>query len=526
MDSDGHYPEPEPYTLEFMLAHRRLFLAAISAQFPLSCAAIERHAQILDWYLLTWNSALDWSLELLEAHRTRWWNDLLGPSFLRFAHQRRSVEPLELYRAFETGTHEWTDRHIATLREGITLPPVARPPTLDWTPDMIDDRLAADAGAGRSAVNWDELCRLGGPRLWTPAFIEQHEQSLDREVLRNNPALTARLVPATIEAFLTACHVDPDEPRHRELERIIAANPDSPAGYDVYADWLDERHRDPHATLIRLMRGVEHGQVESEVAARAAASYVAQFGVERELVWRCGFVRKAAWFRREDGSDWRELLTRRSFALVEELRICDGVHAGLGNFFRGTMGTDEWAVLARLPALSKLALHHVELSPSPNGPELHQLTHLDLSSSMLLDLSVLERLPNLRSLTFCDGFYLRCSFEGLARLSALREIALVCYEDPHPGLLDLLARCKGLHTLMIRNPEEYDLSSFARIPQLRRLIVSPSGLTDTEQQLAALLRERPELEIQHDGAQPWFIPIDSNPDFDQWAWPPTFFYDW
>ena len=286
------------------------------------------------------------------------------------------------------------------------------------------------------------------------------------------------LEPALVEEFLRALEFG-DEPRHQDLEERIVAAPDDPDGYEVYADWL-EAHGDEQAALIRSTSSVR------------TADYAAGFGIRRSLEWRHGFVRKAAWFRDEDDSDWRQFLRHRAFALIEELRICDSEHLGLGNFDFGPVGPEAWATFARLPLLHTLALDFMVLRKVPLDLELPGLLHLNLHWCVIEDTRVLPRLPSLRSLSLTnDEFYLPGDLTGLALLPALETVAIDTMSSPRSDLPEALARCENLRTLCMLDRVS-DLRAFIPIPQLRRLVVPEEALDRVREVLRSV---RPDLEV-------------------------------
>lgn len=239
--------------------------------------------------------------------------------------------------------------------------------------------------------------------------------------------------------------------------------------------------------LGAYMRGVERGVVTATAANQAAARQARQLGMDREFVWRYGFVRKAAWFRGSAGTPWQVLLAQRAF--VEELRIADGVKAGLGNFAPGHVGDEGWAVLSQLPALTRLALQHVELARCSFPHCLPRLTHLDLSGSRVHDLSLFTNFPRLRSLTLiANERFLRGQVEALAAMPSLEMLALQTWSQAtRQDIFDVLARCEHLHTVALYGP--FDPSPISRLPRVRSLF--HSGIPSAD--LDLVRRERPDL---------------------------------
>src|SRR5258707_11757256 len=81
--------------------------------------------------------------------------------------------------------------------------------------------------------------------------------------------------------------------RNPELEQVILAAPDDPAGYLVYADWL-QANGDPRGELIVRQHGDKDAQAwldehRDAFLGRFASAAPPTF----ELEWRFGFIRKA-----------------------------------------------------------------------------------------------------------------------------------------------------------------------------------------------------------------------------------------
>ncbi len=83
--------------------------------------------------------------------------------------------------------------------------------------------------------------------------------------------------------------------RNPELEQVILANPDDPAGYLVYADWL-QAQGDPRGELIVLVergRDDEARALIDEHAEHFLGPFARHRPEELELTWRHGFIRGA-----------------------------------------------------------------------------------------------------------------------------------------------------------------------------------------------------------------------------------------
>lgn len=462
-----------PFSLDFMLANRRRFVEMISRHYPLSREALDRFACVLSWPLLSCNDAIPWSPSLIQAHAPRWdWISLMACLEQRAARDR----DMELLRTLiELGPAQYD---LARRLEG-----------------CIGDR---------------EPLELAPPLA--------------------NPAVAVMLDPDVVEAFLHACARPMDTPRNPGLEQAIAAAPDDPAGYDAYAGWLEEQ-RDAQAEVIQAMRGVERGVVAPAAAARVTAAYAEQLGIEHELSWRSGFVRKAAWFRGCDGGDWRLTLRLRPFAFVEELRIHDGVHHGFGHYDRARMSDADWELLASLPCLTRLALHEVAIEPTSKLRELVRITHLDLFGSQVFDLSVFAGMPALRSLVLHEDAAV--IFEpgvDLERAGPLVDLGLLA-SIPKLMHLDLrgsdarcdlepLRACPRLETLQV-GCQHYDVLGSSgildRLARLRRLFVPCIAEPD----LATLRARHPRLAINGHDHEACFGPTD----VDGWARVPAEYHE-
>lgn len=511
--------------------------------FPWTTELLDAHEDELCWETLSHDRGFPWSLELLRRHEQRWcWTTVLQQpwaseteerfeTLLRIAGDRVSWPELAQGISWTAGRF---DRYRERVEEATkdrdgpeywTFSPTRRDSDpIPWAPDFVDRLVELEAQTGRPAIDWEALCARGGPELWTPAFFERYRGSLRIEPMLGNPEVFGLLDPHAIEPFLDACALAPERARHPALEARIVADPEDPQAYDEMAAWLDDRG-DPQARPIQLMRGVERGTVAPADAETAAVDYARRLGFERELSWRRGFVRKAAWFRRFEAIEWRGLLGLRPFALVEELRIADGFHQGLGNFDRAHIDDEDWALLAGLPCLAKLALHHVHLEPVSTRHELRHLTHLDLIESETVDLSLLSNLPAVRSVALSgDPFYLHGDLGGLAQAPGLRELALVLWNEGAD--LARLRGCEQLETLWIGHGDfDIDLRPIADLHQLRRLIL-PGGLDrDRGEGLEAVRLARPDLEITSHGA-PWMLRDSMGPPSagERWFAAPDGFY--
>lgn len=480
--------------------------------FPWTTELLDAHEQELCWDGLSRNRGLPWSLELLHRHERRWcWTNVLQQPWANETEERfetllRIAGDRVRWRALAQGIC-WTaarfDRYRDCVEEATrdrdepgywTLSPTLwdNEPIL-WTPDFVDRLVELEAQTGRLAIDWEALSARGGPELWTPAFFERHRGCLRVESMLGNPEVIGLLDPHAVEPFLDACALRPERARHPALEARIVADPEDPQGYDAMADWLEARG-DPQARPIRMTCGVERGTVDSVDAEEAVMGYARRLGFERELSWRRGFVRKAAWFRGFEAMEWRGLLGLRPFVMVEELRIADGIHQGLGNFDRAHIDDEDWALFAGLPCLTKLALHHVHLDAVSTRHELCHLTHLDLTTSEAVDLSALSNLPALRSVALSvDPFLFHGDLGNLAHVPGLRELALTLGDEEAD--LAWLRGCPQLETLWISGGQApVDARPLAHLPRLRRLIVGDLHCIRGEE-LEALRLARPDLEI-------------------------------
>ncbi len=112
-------------------------------------------------------------------------------------------------------------------------------------------------------------------------------------------------------------------PRNPVLEAAIRANREDPAGYEVYADWLQQQGS-PLGELIVL---------QQQAKTARAAKVIDELGLPGAMIakfgWRSGFWQ---WLRIENDADWmddkyaavevaRNLFSRPMCAVLEELRL-------------------------------------------------------------------------------------------------------------------------------------------------------------------------------------------------------------
>jgi uncharacterized protein (TIGR02996 family) len=110
----------------------------------------------------------------------------------------------------------------------------------------------------------------------------------------DDPGVAMREAAAAIKRLRVRGYVEGE--RSEELEAIIARDPDDPAAYQVYADWLDARG-DPRGEFITVASALDEQPESAELAAREQALLDLQpltFADPRwrglELYWRCGYV--------------------------------------------------------------------------------------------------------------------------------------------------------------------------------------------------------------------------------------------
>lgn len=481
-------PESTRQTMWGCLSH--------NAQFPWTTAFIDEHADALSWHCLSHNSGLPWSLELIRRYAARWeWAELLP---MRWSSEH-DPDLLALVTLADgsvdwsrvVGDMVWTTERFELLRERIearATDEAASPywtfatKPCGWTPGFVDRLVALEAEIGRTTIDWQALSRDGGELLWTRAFYDRYRDRLDLALLVQNPAVAVMLEPDVVEAFLGEC--------------------------------------------VRSMMAVAPAAARGATAAHATA-----LGIEHPLEWRGGFIRKAAWFREHDTGDWRLLLRLRPFAFVEELRILDGIHHGLGQFDRARITDADWELLASLPCLTKLALHQVSIEPTSKLRELVGITDLDLETTDVPDLSVLAGMPALRSLVLHEDLATiyrsdlpddqKRALIDLGPLSEIPNLAQLGLRALDIGCdLRPLRGCRQLETLELRfqpSMDEglYDLRALDQLPSLRRLWV---GMLDPE--LEALRARYPRLAINDGGPRPW----SASDDGEEWARAPDGYY--
>jgi uncharacterized protein (TIGR02996 family) len=148
------------------------------------------------------------------------------------------------------------------------------------------------------------------------------------------------------------------EQRDRALEAAIASAPEEPAGYLVYADWLQERG-EPRGELIVVQRALAAAPRDPTLRAREAALFeahgdrllglLALVAGDARVDWHCGFVRAielGGWLAAASPEDLSALLAHASLQFIHRLT--------------GTVGED--TVLAPLAEHAPRTLRWLELS--------------------------------------------------------------------------------------------------------------------------------------------------------------------
>jgi len=145
--------------------------------------------------------------------------------------------------------------------------------------------------AGAVLYQYDKLPKLLADTdlevLWTdPRYQEIVARGVERKALRAAYAAQPPL---------------PSSERNAELEAAIAAEPDAPGPYLVYADWLQERG-DPRGELITLSHAGRAEAFQAHLAAHRRA-LLGELAVDTsshdgrfqamELTWHLGFIRRA-----------------------------------------------------------------------------------------------------------------------------------------------------------------------------------------------------------------------------------------
>ncbi len=156
------------------------------------------------------------------------------------------------------------------------------------------------------------------------------------------------------------------EPRDHALEAAIASAPEEPAGYLVYADWLQQRG-EPRGELIVVQHALAAAPRDPALRAREAALFEAHGARllgplalvgDARVDWHCGFVRAVelgSWLSAAAPAELEALLAHASLQFVHRLA--------------GVVGSD--TLLAPLAEHAPRTLRWLELSGDPD--QLHAL---------------------------------------------------------------------------------------------------------------------------------------------------------
>lgn len=238
--------------------------------------------------------------------------------------------------------------------------------------------------------------------------------------------------------------------RERELEAAIAASPDDPAPYLVYADWLQEQG-DPHGELIAVQAAAKSSRDpalatrERELFARLRAPLTGPLdlvlGEHVELEWRFGFITRArlgaAEFCDVDGvRAFTALRGLRAARFLRELELNlldpnDADYAGLLTAIRdlGAPSTlRRFTVDVKEAQISWTALGDL----SRVYPAFANLEHLYLRVGAI-ELGAID-LPKLRSLEIVTGSLSQANVASVseARWPELKKLVLY-FGDPSYG---------------------------------------------------------------------------------------------
>jgi uncharacterized protein (TIGR02996 family) len=193
---------------------------------------------------------------------------------------------------------------------------------------------------------YDERCAEAG---YHGAAEISDDDRRSRAAVRET-AVKARRHGAISSAIATELPPREDVAPHEELEAQCLASPDSPAPWEVYADWLESRG-DPRAAIAarhraggrvdRLVReqllGIaDDDDVEEEL--RGASDHE----IELDFELRFGFVRHASIKVKYDAGIELEVAVRR-FLSAPVARFVDSLRFGLAAF----EGDNDWAPVLR-----------------------------------------------------------------------------------------------------------------------------------------------------------------------------------
>jgi len=155
--------------------------------------------------------------------------------------------------------------------------------------------------------------------------------------------------------------------RDRALEDAIAATPDDPTPYLVYADWLQQRG-DPRGELIVVQEALVHRPRERALLDEQARLFEQHCDLLRgptaqvgpiTLDWYCGFVRGldlGGWLAMRGRRLLRPILAHTSFAFLRALAGHVGTDRSLGMVADKLPATLERLELGVLPEQALVAL--------------------------------------------------------------------------------------------------------------------------------------------------------------------------
>jgi uncharacterized protein (TIGR02996 family) len=375
-------------------------------------------------------------------------------------------------------------------------------PRYEFTDGTSNKFWEIEVKGGTYTAKWGKIggsTSMSTKDLGTPAAAKKAADKLIAEKLNKGYALAGN---AAKKAKAAAPAVGSG--RNKDLEKQIAANPDDPEPYLIYADWL-QAQGDPRGELIALQHGKKTKQANA-LLAKQLGSFAETKPKMFELEWFCGHIRKAkiGWedFDQGDGIDAESCGTR----LIEFLRL--PVAQFLQELVLGSVpGDEEMNTSSLSEAIEKVpppCLHTLQLNYGgswdisstaavlPESKSLKQLRKLELDGGNIT-LGKID-LPELRHFKVVSGGLTAVELKQLASANwpKLEHLEIYC-GDPNYGAsggvkeLAPIFAATGLGKLKylgIKNCPFGDevvakLIKSKILPQLRTLDLSLGALSDS-----------------------------------------------
>lgn len=266
--------------------------------------------------------------------------------------------------------------------------------------------------------------------------------------------------------------------RAPQLEAAILANPDDPAPYLVYADWLHQQGSDL-GLVISLGHAASLDASKRPAAEQAARDYQSRRGLNEgvRLTWRMGVV--AAALVTELGTDQViALLADPALAFIRELVFAEydtsrsdgeteGADEDSDDLLDDLLGDFSMADLFGKPKSQLTSLQPLA--------EAHNLRSLQLVRQEVHDLRPLSSLPRLSCLGLAET-----SVEDIEPLTQLSTLRILSVRATRVTDLSPLRHLPGLRALNVAAANARDLSPLATLKQLVHLDMGGTPLCDTD----------------------------------------------